>query len=199
LKINWFRSLKESLIGNPLQTVLIRKSDLKMYKYSSKYKNIDRLFASNPDQYLDPLDRDMFVSRHQQTCLRATQSPKWLNLSWDAFKQVENHNKSHIFATLKETRGKRRIADIRDFQPDRTDIDAVKEKLKHRSYATMADFVKDMNDMFDSWVDENGTTHKYYPTFCAIRDRFTRQMAKAQQKLDEAKNKSENFEFNSNI
>lgn len=49
LRINWFRSTKESLIGNPLATVLIRKTDMKMYKYSCRYKNVERIFASNPN------------------------------------------------------------------------------------------------------------------------------------------------------
>jgi hypothetical protein len=100
--------------------------------------------------------------------LSATQSPKWLNLSWDAFKQVENHNKSHIFATMKENRGKRGISDeITDFNPTaaRLDIDLIKDRLKERRYQTMEEFAGDMNSMFQAWLEENGETHKYFLTF----------------------------------
>lgn len=124
------------MIGNPLQTVLIRKSDLRLYKFSSRFKNLERLFHSNASLYMDPLDRDMLIARHTQTSLSATQSPKWLNLSWDAFKSVENHNKSHIFATMKENRGRRGF--IRDFRVpgeenspgERVDIDMIRDRLK---------------------------------------------------------------------
>ena len=27
----------------------------------------------------------------------STPAPKWLNMCWDSFRHVDNHNKSHIF------------------------------------------------------------------------------------------------------
>ena len=49
---------------------------------------------------MDTLDRDMLLKKHRKANLIAKPTPKWLNLSWDAFRNVDNHNKSHMFQQL---------------------------------------------------------------------------------------------------
>lgn len=50
---------------------------------------------------------------------------------------------------MKENRGKRGLSEgIRDFDPERLDINAIKDRLKERLYLTMEEFVGDMNNMF---------------------------------------------------
>ena len=71
-----------------------------MYKYDTKRKNANKIFSQCPDDYLDPLDREMLLMRHKQMNVTSTPAPKWLNLCWDSFRHVDNHNKSHIFQPL---------------------------------------------------------------------------------------------------
>ena len=77
--------------------MLIRKRDFKMYKYYTRSKNVEKVFAHCPNDYLDPLDREMLILRHLQINATSTPTPKWLNKCWDSFRHVDNHNKSHIF------------------------------------------------------------------------------------------------------
>jgi len=48
----------------------------------------------------------------------------------------------------------------------------------------MDEFLSDMDRMFQGWIDDNGKEHKYYSTFLAIRDRFNKNIARAQQRLE---------------
>mmetsp|Transcript_2002 Transcript_2002/g.2828 ORF Transcript_2002/g.2828 Transcript_2002/m.2828 type:complete len:83 (+) Transcript_2002:281-529(+) len=68
-----------------------------MFKYDTKRKNASKIFSLCPNDYLDPLDREMLLMRHKQMNVTSTPAPKWLNLCWDSFRHVDNHNKSHIF------------------------------------------------------------------------------------------------------
>jgi len=58
---------------------------------------VEKVFAHCPNDYLDPLDREMLILRHLQINATSTPAPKWLNKCWDSFRHVDNHNKSHIF------------------------------------------------------------------------------------------------------
>ena len=90
--LTWYDSDKVSSFST-----LIRKSDFKMYKYDTRCKNIEKVFSHCKEDYLDPLDREMLVMRHRQMNVTSTPAPKWLNMCWDSFRHVDNHNKSHMF------------------------------------------------------------------------------------------------------
>ena len=77
--------------------MVIRKQDFKMYKYDTRCKNVEKVFSHCRSDYLDPLDREMLIMRHQRSNVTSTNAPKWLNMCWDSFRHVDNHNKSHIF------------------------------------------------------------------------------------------------------
>ena len=47
-------------------TILIRKDDFKLYKYDTRYKNIEKVLSNNADDYLDTLDRDMLLLKHKK-------------------------------------------------------------------------------------------------------------------------------------
>ena len=97
-ELHWYeRPDLDPNVSQPFQ-VLIRKRDMKLYKYDVKCKNIEKVFARCKDDYLDPLDKNMLLMRHKQKNLTvASRAPKWLNMCWDSFRHVDNHNKSHIF------------------------------------------------------------------------------------------------------
>jgi hypothetical protein len=44
---------------------LIRKHDFKLYKYDTKSKNIEKVFAKNAEDYLDPLDKKMLLAKNK--------------------------------------------------------------------------------------------------------------------------------------
>ena len=78
-------------------TILIRKDDFKQYKYDSRYKDFAKVLSHRDTDYLDTLDRNMLLLKHKKANLTSEPTPKWLNFSWDAFRHVDNHNKSHMF------------------------------------------------------------------------------------------------------
>jgi hypothetical protein len=84
--------------------IIIRANDFKMYKFEGRQKTLDKLRANSSTAegcYLDPLDAEMLVLRHEAaTQSSSQQNPKWMNLCWDAFRIVDNHSKSHIFQTV---------------------------------------------------------------------------------------------------
>ena len=61
-KLEWFDSPEEAQTSS--FSMLIRKQDFKMYKYDTRSKNVEKVFAHCPDDYLDPLDREMLILRH---------------------------------------------------------------------------------------------------------------------------------------
>ena len=98
---SWFKPVPTTPLPLEIQeippTILIRKDDFKLYKYDLRYKNIEKVLLKNDTDYLDNLDRDMLILKHRKANVTTAPSPKWLNMSWDAFRHVDNHNKSHMF------------------------------------------------------------------------------------------------------
>ena len=100
--LHWFKVEPDSPLPLEKQevppTVLIRKADFKLYKYDTRYKNIEKVLSHNDTDYLDTLDRDMLLLKHKKANRDTSQpAPKWFNMSWDAFRHIDNHNKSHMF------------------------------------------------------------------------------------------------------
>ena len=97
-KLNWYNNvLTEEQSQESAYTTLIRKNNFKLYKYDTRCKNPEKVFSYCPEDYLDPLDKEMLKLRHKQMNVTSSPAPKWLNMCWDSFRHVDNHNKSHIF------------------------------------------------------------------------------------------------------
>ena len=98
-KIKWHNIYQspEDEANDSNYTTFIRKKNFKMYKYDTRCKNLDKVFAQCTEDYLDPLDRQMLVKRHKQMNYTSMPAQKWLNMCWDSFRHVDNHNKSHMF------------------------------------------------------------------------------------------------------
>lgn len=153
--------------------------------------------------------------RHKQMNISSSPAPKWLNMCWDSFRHVDNHNKSHIFQPrlprpalhLAATENgphspgqgnqanKRRSARVTSRSPyaggiedeEKTiSIEIVREKLKANQFRNIDEFNDEMQTMFSTWLEANGKHHKYFKTFQSIVERFTKQINRAKQRVKDA-------------
>lgn len=112
---------------NQENQILIRKNDFKIYKFEGRSKSLDRWLAQQSTAdglYLDPIDAEMLIQRHEAaTQSNSSQSPKWLNLCWDAFRIVDNHSKSHIFQTVVPSH-------LQSRKPQIQPVDRIRESLQ---------------------------------------------------------------------
>ena len=77
--------------------MLIRKNDFRLNRFEARSKGQERVFTNANEDYLDPLDREVLCIKQKKQNKSFQPAPKWLNMSWDTFRHVENHNKSHMF------------------------------------------------------------------------------------------------------
>ena len=109
----------------------------------------------------------------------STPAPKWLNMCWDSFRHVDNHNKSHIFqprlqrplhsiskgntngssSASRNTNSKRRSGRAvppqarggADDEERCISIEIVREKLKGNSFKNIEEFDDEMQTLFQTW------------------------------------------------
>jgi len=70
-------------------------------------------------------------------------------------------------------------------------IEVVREKLKANQFRNIDEFSNEMQTLFSSWLEANGKQHKYNKTFQSIVDRFTKQIKRAKQRVEDAQSKQE--------
>ena len=67
----------------------------------------------------------------------------------------------------------------------------MREKLKANQFKNIDEFSDEMQTLFSAWLQANTKHHKYYKTYQSIVDRFTKQIKRAKQRVEDAQSKQE--------
>lgn len=136
------------------------------------------------DDFIDEADLKMLKLRQAVDSPNYKQQvPKWLHVSWDAFRLVENHTKSMIFSFPTDPRN----SEFKEYQAsvsNHVDLETIKNKLTLKLYKNINDFKKDMELMFDNWVRFRGKEHKLFKSCMLVKDRFEKYMDKVAYKVN---------------
>lgn len=194
---------KPMSINKTNKTVLIRKHDLNQYMSltnSTKPRLLAKfLEGSNlshqgtqdlqdmqTSHYIDNMDLQMLSCKQRIDAQYYKQTlSKWMNTAWDSFRVVDNNTNNVIFMLPDDPLSPEFLEYASKVSNPTINLETIRQKLNYRYYNNLDEFISEMNQLFDNWVQFKGKSHRMYQQCDNMKKRFQRFIERNKQKLSE--------------